>query len=95
LPHLYREVAAPEGTQLAVSVTGEAGGKWVLQREERSWYLYYGQAPAAAAWVELDQDTAWRLFTKGLKPEETRSRVQVEGDTGLGSKLFSLVSIMA
>jgi hypothetical protein len=95
LPHAYRDVVAIDGTSLAVIITGEAGGTWSLRREEGNWRLYEGQDPSAAARIELDQDTAWRLFTKGLSPEVARSRVRMEGKVELGSNFLSLVSIMA
>jgi hypothetical protein len=43
----------------------------------------------------LDQDTAWRLFSKGLSPEAARPHVQIEGDEALGSRILQMVSIMA
>jgi uncharacterized protein (TIGR03083 family) len=95
LPHAYRDVAAVEGTGLIVIVTGEAGGSWSLRREAGSWRLYEGEDPSAAARIELDQDTAWRLFTKGLSPEVARGRVRMEGEVELGGSLLKLVSIMA
>jgi uncharacterized protein (TIGR03083 family) len=95
LPHAYRNITAPEGSSVAVTITGEAGGAWTLQREQGGWRLYYGQPPWPAARIELDQDTAWRLFTKGLSPEIARSQVRIEGEATLGAGLLGLVSIMA
>lgn len=95
LPHAYRDATAVDGTSLTVTITGEAGGSWTLKREEENWHLYEGDDPSAAAQVSLDQDTAWRLFTKGLSQEAARSRVRLEGEAGLGDNLLRLVSIMA
>src|SRR5579859_7299431 len=32
LPHLYRDVRAPVGTALLVTITGDCGGQWLLTR---------------------------------------------------------------
>jgi len=95
LPHAYRNLAAASGTCIGFCITGEAGGDWTLQREGSAWRLYAGRASGVAARVSLDQDTAWRLFTKGIRPEKARSGMQLEGDTVLGMPILQMVSIMA
>jgi hypothetical protein len=39
--------------------------------------------------------TAWKLWTKGLSPEEARDRVTFEGDQGLGERVLRAVAIIA
>ena len=95
LPHHYRDVEATEDLCVTFFITGEAGGRWTLRKEATAWQLYVGHAPEAAAHVRLNQDTAWRLFTKGLSPEEARSQVLVEGDTTLGAHVLDLLAVMA
>ncbi len=95
LPHTYRDVAAPDGTAIAVQITGEAGGDWSLLREAGQWQLYTGLAPDPVALVRLDQDTAWRLFTKGVSVEAAGARMVVEGEFEIGRKLLAMVTIMA
>jgi uncharacterized protein (TIGR03083 family) len=95
LPFTYRGVEAAEGTRLSIFITGEAGGEWSLIREKGAWQLFYGCQANAAALIRLDQDTAWRLFSKGLSPLEARKRVQVEGEEKLGLGILGMVSIMA
>jgi hypothetical protein len=48
-----------------------------------------------AATVTLDEDTAWRMFTRGLPPEVVRSRASIDGDVGLGEVALSAVAILA
>jgi hypothetical protein len=43
----------------------------------------------------MDEDTAWRLFSKGLRPAEARERVSVEGDQTLGAAVFDALAVMA
>lgn len=95
LPFTYRTIEVADGVSLAVSITGEAGGEWSLLREKGEWQLFYGQAAGAAAHVTLSDDTAWRLFTKGLTPDEARAQVQIEGEESLGRGILGMVSIMA
>ncbi len=95
LPHTYRQVAAAEGTALQVHMTGQAGGDWALLRQAGKWQLLYGTAPHAAASIELNQDLAWRLFTKGINPAEAQAQVQVAGDAALVRPVLQMVSIMA
>lgn len=95
LPHAYRDLAAPDGTDLTVAITGDAGGEWTLGRRDGAWRLFWGAAPAPAARAELDDDTAWRLFTKGLEPEHAAPYLTVAGDEQLGRQLLHLLAIMA
>jgi uncharacterized protein (TIGR03083 family) len=95
LPHTYNSVEAAVGVTLSVSITGEAGGDWSLVRQNNTWHLFSGSSPTTAASVRLDQDTAWRLFSKGLSPEAARPHLQIAGDESLGSRILQMVSIMA
>jgi len=95
LPHRYRDVAAEPGTELQVAIAGAAGGDWTLRREPAEWRLYVGASPTPAAAVRMDQDTAWRLFSKGLDPAEARERVTLEGDQPLGSGVLATLAVMA
>ena len=45
--------------------------------------------------VSIDQDTAWRLFTKGIRPKTTQAGLRLEGDAALGERILQMVSIMA
>jgi uncharacterized protein (TIGR03083 family) len=95
LPHTYRDIASPEGTQVVLEITGEAGDTWSLVREGSGWRLYQGSGSGAAAQVQMGQDTAWRLFTKGLALAEARERTRISGDEGLGGHLLNAVAIIA
>jgi uncharacterized protein (TIGR03083 family) len=101
LPYTYRGLEAAEGTLIGFHITGGAGGDWTLRREEAVrgegsvWRLYAGQAPEAAVRVSMNQDTAWRLFTKGISPEKARTGIQLEGKAALGTPILQMVSIMA
>jgi uncharacterized protein (TIGR03083 family) len=95
LPRAYQEVDAPEGTLVALTITGDAGGQWFLVREKGTWRLYVESERGPQAEVVLGQELAWRLFTKGLHPEQARADVELRGDVALGLKALDTVSIIA
>lgn len=95
LPHAYRTQQAPEGTAISFTIVGEAGGTWSLLRQNGIWLLFSGPAPGAVCSVQLGQDLAWRLFTKGVSREVAQSQIQVEGDGTLGTEILNMVSIIA
>ena len=95
LPHHYRNVQASEGTSIAIQVSGELGGEWTLVKHGADWLLFADHDPAAAARIVLDQDLAWRLFTKGINMEAAGRQVKMEGDPALAERVLDMISIMA
>ncbi len=95
LPHTYRDVEAAADTHVKLIVSGEAGGEWSLVRRERGWLLGRGEERAPTATVRLDQNIAWRLFTKALSEEQAHEAVRIEGDEALGAKMLEAVAIIA
>jgi uncharacterized protein (TIGR03083 family) len=88
LPHAYRDTRAPEGAAVNFIIEGPAGGAWQIRRAGQSWKLLATQAPDALAAIRIDQDAAWRLFTKGPK------NGIVEGDQELGKVALQAVAVM-
>ena len=95
LPHTYRDVQAAEGTAVALTISGDSGGRWSLLREQGRWNHYLGLDQDAQAEVVMDQEVAWRLFTKGISKHEARNRVTISGDQTLGLKALEMVSVIA
>jgi uncharacterized protein (TIGR03083 family) len=95
LPHTFRKVGANPGTSIKLLISGEAGGEWFLVRGETGWGLYLDQTSEPETIVTMDQETAWRLFTKGLSPEEAEKRTTIAGDRPLGLPVLDTVSIIA
>jgi uncharacterized protein (TIGR03083 family) len=95
LPHTYRAVEAATGTHITFEVSGAAGGAWTLAREGEVWRLYAERCPEAGCHVRMDQDTAWRLMTKGLSSEEAASRVHIAGEQHLGIPVLKMLAVMA
>jgi uncharacterized protein (TIGR03083 family) len=95
LPFTYRQVMAEAGTSLAIEVRGEAGGVWTLARVGGDWDLLMGSDPNAATRVSLDQEIAWKLFSKGLSREQAARDIRMEGDRSLGQPLLGALAVMA
>jgi uncharacterized protein (TIGR03083 family) len=95
LPHTYRDVAVTQKTVVKLVVTGEAGDVWYVVGEAHGWSLYKAVALQPASIVTMDQETCWRLFTKGIDKERARANVRIEGDVALGEKVLETVAIIA
>jgi uncharacterized protein (TIGR03083 family) len=95
LPYTYQDIDAEQGTSVVVHIEGKAGGIWCLMRQNGRWQLYSGAEPNATSHVEMDQDWAWRSFTKAITPEVARAHVRIAGDRRLGERILQMVSIMA
>ena len=87
-------VDAPVGTALRLTITGDAGGEWLALRDEAGWELGHAPTLAVAASVTLDQETAWRLFTKGITRDVARQRATIAGDPFLAERVLDTVSIL-
>lgn len=95
LPRTYAEVDSEDGTLIALKITGDSGGKWSLLRENHRWNLYVEADKAADAELVIDQDLAWRLFTKGVSKDEALARSTLLGDQALAIKALDMVSVIA
>jgi uncharacterized protein (TIGR03083 family) len=95
LPHAFRKTDAADGTLVALNILGAAGGQWFLLREGEKWILYVDVQRRPNAEVIVDEDAAWRIFTRGLSQDEARERVTILGDQLLGAKVLDVVSIIA
>jgi uncharacterized protein (TIGR03083 family) len=94
LPRTLRDREAPLDTAVTLRVDGAAGGSWTCVREDGGWTLWSGSPGRASAELVLPEDVAWRLFTKGLRPEEAGARGRATGDADLARALLRTVSII-
>jgi uncharacterized protein (TIGR03083 family) len=95
LPPTFRDVDAPPGTVLHLHIEGEAGGDWELAREGQGWTLLPGTPVSPDARVDMDQSIAWKLFTKGVTPQQAENAVRFYGDRRLGRQVLHAVAIIA
>ncbi len=95
LPHACRDVEAPAGTTLQLAITAPAEHRYLVVREPGQWRLAGESAQSPAATAMLDADTAWRLFSKSLRPDDVRERVRITGNTKLAEAMLGMVAVMA
>ena len=95
LPFTYRLVEAPPGRSIRLEIRGDAGGVWTLVRGARGWDLFNGSSSTADTVVSLDQETAWKLFSKGLDQDAARKQVRIQGERPLGEPVLGSLAVMA
>lgn len=94
LPRALGEAGRP-GETVLLTIAGEAGGQWLARRGQTGWVLTPGHDAAPTAAVTLDQDHAWRLFTRGITPYQARQAARLTGDPDLTARALETVSILA
>lgn len=92
LPHAFRGIDAEPSSSVELEISGAAGGRWFLEKTNLGWRLISESKPPAAK-LRMDQELAWRVFTKAVDPKT--ARVQVEGDVRLALHILSLVAVLA
>src|SRR5437868_8508556 len=94
MPHAFCSVEAREGTVVEIQITGEAGGSWFVERASSSWRVA-DQMPSADATLKMDQELAWRVFTKAVDATAAAKEVAISGDRSLAMQALSLVAVLA
>lgn len=94
LPYSCRNVSAKSGDLAQFNVSGEGGGSWYLFRDGGAWTLIASPAGEKISEVTIPQEIAWRIFTKGIVPEEAGTHVQVTGDEAVGLHILKMISIV-
>ncbi len=95
LPYHYRNVKEADGTVIKFVVRGERDYVWFLQCEDGGWQLRKGYDGVPVGEVEMDKDLVWRIFTKGITPEEGKKLITSKGNTQLAEKIVDMVAVMA
>ena len=91
----HQDIPVANITGIKFVVTGVAGDAWYLIGEANRWSLHKDAELRPTALVTMDQETCWRLFTKGINKDQARANTTIEGDQKLGEKILETVSIIA
>jgi len=94
LPFVHRNVDAQAGSLARFHISGECGGSWYLYRVTAAWTLIEAPAGETISETTIPQEIAWRIFTKGMTPEEAKPRVHVTGDERVGLHILKMISIV-
>lgn len=95
LPYTYRTITAENGTVVKVTVTTPVGGSWYLTRAAGVWNLTKESKQIPATEISIDPDTAWKLFSKSLRPSAVKDKITITGNLQLGETALNMVSVMA
>jgi uncharacterized protein (TIGR03083 family) len=95
LPHAFRHASGSEGTSITLSISGDSGGHWTLLRDGGTWRFYHGRPEEPGTEIIMEQDFAWRFFTRGIGRDSARRQIQIRGDESLAAPVFDMVSIIA
>lgn len=95
LPHTFRATDAEKGTTIKVTVASDIGGSWFLTRNNEKWMLINNYQEKATTEIIIDPDTAWKLFSKSLQPEQVKNKIKIIGEQKLAETVLTMVSVMA
>jgi uncharacterized protein (TIGR03083 family) len=95
MPRAFRSTHAAESTAVTLTIAGASGGQWSVLCVGQEWKLYQGAPDQPDAEVGLDEDIAWRLFTRCLAPSVARAHMSLNGNQTLGLQVLEMVSIIA
>lgn len=90
------ESGAAPGAEIEIAIGGEAGGRFILRRgpERAGWSLGETAEAAPAVRIEIADADAWRLFTKGLEPDEARAAIRASGRQELLAPFLRTLAIV-
>lgn len=93
LPHHYRNTPAENGDVLEFNI--EHFGSWYLIYLNKEWILSKDEAQKPICKTFIPKDIAWRIFTKGIKPDMAKDLIRFEGPSLLGEKILDMLAVMA
>lgn len=92
-PQGFSVLPAPDGTTVAITLADDG---WTLRRDGGTWSLTDGASAGATVRIDLDDDTAAGLFSRGLSVDDAQARLRIEGDEELAGALrFGLAAFFA
>ncbi|MCC6943536.1 MAG: maleylpyruvate isomerase family mycothiol-dependent enzyme [Thermomicrobiales bacterium] len=95
LPNALRAVQAPTGANVHLTIRGEAGCTWIVRKSATGWAFGSDRGVEPFAALTLEQDDAWRLFTKGLTPDQVCPRAALRGDETALEAMLEMVTVLA
>lgn len=95
VPAVYRKYCGELNPRsLAITITGEIDDTWILSNQTGTWRLFKSEGERADVTVTLDDETAWKLFTKTISENEALNRMKLDGNRELGQYVAKTTSFM-
>lgn len=95
LPNALREVDAPVGANVHLTIRGDAGCTWIVRKADDGWAFGSNRGSDPFASIALDQDLAWRLYTKGIARADALSRIEASGNADAIEAMVGMVTVLA
>lgn len=95
LPNAYKNTKAEQGTIVTLIVDTEIGGQWSIIKEDENWKFINAADLKSNAVLKIQPHDAWLLFSKGIKPQDAKEKVEITGDTELAEIALNIVAVMA
>ena len=95
VPAVYRNYCRETNPRsLEITITGVIDDTWILSNQSGSWQLFKAEGEQVNGTVKMDDDTAWRLFTKTITEHEALKRMKLDGNRELGKYVAKTTSFM-
>jgi hypothetical protein len=62
---------------------------------DNGWELFTSANQEPNCEVKIQDNYAWKIFTKGIKREEAIENSEIIGNKNLGQKIFDMIAVMA
>lgn len=94
LPHHYRDTTGANGDLIKFVFRGSSNKTWFL-RYANSWKLLTEIDEKPTCEVTIEDEFAWRIFTKGVTKKEAIQKSKITGKQEIGLKIFDMIAVMA
>jgi hypothetical protein len=95
LPFRYQEVKCNAGEAIHIKIKTEIGGEWSLRKNESAWQVLEEKSGHNIAQIEIEPETAWKLFCKGISTDEAKMASIITGNKALAKPFFYTLAVMA
>jgi len=94
LPFTYKNMDTAKNTVIEIVIIGPAGGKWFLTMQDK-WMLAKENILPVTTTVQIDENIAWKLFTKSWREKKAIQFISIQGNTALAAPILNMVTVMA
>lgn len=95
LTHAYRNLHPEAPKTIQVRVETEIGGNWFLTYQENTWQPSAEAIAIPDASLFIPPAIAWKLFTKGVTPQNAEKDCILSGEKELLYPALNMIAVMA
>ena len=93
LPHHYRNMVVDRDACIRFLIFGQSEKLWHLRFQE-GWSLSPHHEGEVTCEVQIPDQIAWKIFTKGIKRDQAIKESKIIGQQELGLPFFEMIAIM-